>query len=243
MILKTETQIQSLGPPPEKHADRVIAQMLRELVKARVNVDFNLKEIVRSVRDGNPRAQRRFAEKIMAATHPFTPAIGVDPGKRGRYSLSIRMLDGWNPVTKRLIVNESQIPLKPWVTMTCIEFRSKGRGFYECDASQLIFASHHALSRLAQRCGVKASIDLLHAVTSIWAMLIKTGSELPDGHELAFPLKLGFPLVVDGCLTGDTGIAVIDHYENDMGGLVVKTILDPVRSDEDQSITGENMET
>ena len=68
--------------PPERHADRVIAAPLRELVKQRTAVAREVTKAIACSNDGNPKAQARMANRIRKAD-----AIQVDlqPGKRGRY--------------------------------------------------------------------------------------------------------------------------------------------------------------
>lgn len=240
MTLKTATSIQSLGPPPEKHADRVVAEMLRDIVKARMrmNVDIVKSMRMRGFDDGNPRAQKKFARKLAELGRPFVLEALCETGKRGRYTLSIYHVDGWNPGLKEPIFDEAQmIPIKPWLTVAHHKITSKGRHVYDHDANHLLFMTHHALSRLSQRCGARTPTDLLHAVASIWTAsqreLIpgvpgqQQHERLPNGY------RLRFPLVADGVNNTNFGVAVFEHYDDGEGGLVVKTILDPIRSDEE----------
>jgi hypothetical protein len=57
----------SIDAPPERHADRVIAEMLRELTKTRAQIGPAMVEAVRQSKDGGPRAQQRMAERIRKA--------------------------------------------------------------------------------------------------------------------------------------------------------------------------------
>jgi hypothetical protein len=81
-------EIQSVGAPPEKHADRVVAEMMRHLAKQHAEMWDTIKSAAHGpfVRDGNPRAQRKLAEKVKAAGAKY---VHLEPGKRGKYRLSV----------------------------------------------------------------------------------------------------------------------------------------------------------
>ena len=55
--------IQSIGPPPERHADRVVAEMMRDLARKRATLWKAINEAIASSTDGGPRAQRKMAER------------------------------------------------------------------------------------------------------------------------------------------------------------------------------------
>jgi hypothetical protein len=78
------TMIQSVGPPPERHADRIVAEMLRQLAVQRAKRFPAIAAAILGSRDGGPRAQRRMQERVERAG-----AIGTSltPGKRGSYTL------------------------------------------------------------------------------------------------------------------------------------------------------------
>jgi len=75
------TAIQSVGPPPERHADRVVAEMMQELARNQSRLWDAVPEIVASSSDGSPRAQRKMEERIRRAG---ALATYLSPGKRGR---------------------------------------------------------------------------------------------------------------------------------------------------------------
>jgi hypothetical protein len=54
----TAFEIQSIGPPHEIHADRVVGEMLRDLARKRAHLQDAIAEEFRNARDGNPRAQQ-----------------------------------------------------------------------------------------------------------------------------------------------------------------------------------------
>jgi len=57
--------IQSIGPPPERHADRIIGEMMRKLAHDRAQLwDGVAKVFYSSGWSGGVRAQRRMAQRM-----------------------------------------------------------------------------------------------------------------------------------------------------------------------------------
>jgi hypothetical protein len=57
-------EIRSIGPPPELHADRVIALMLRQAAEEHATLIDTTAEIVGSSSSGTPRAQAKLLDRI-----------------------------------------------------------------------------------------------------------------------------------------------------------------------------------
>ena len=92
-------EIQSIGLPPEQHADHVIAEMLHDLARKRAHLQDAVAEEFRNARDGNPRAQQKMAARMLAAG---AAQVKLEPGKRGRYSLFFTSgLAGTRSATRR----------------------------------------------------------------------------------------------------------------------------------------------
>jgi hypothetical protein len=55
----TVLEIQSVGAPPERHADRIVADMMRHLAEQQASLWETVNDVTKSphTRDGNPRAQ------------------------------------------------------------------------------------------------------------------------------------------------------------------------------------------
>jgi hypothetical protein len=192
--------IQSLGPPPERHADRVIAEMMRELARARAHRRHLITETVDRSWDGSPKAQARMAARIRkaGALHVF-----LEPGKRGRYSLAIFDWMGWDPARDAEITQDDPIPEKPWIASLLIRIDGKGHGRVTVRASRLLFVTHHVLSRAAQRRNVRTVFDMIDAAADIenagLALLNEKGLEAghaapPDGWRTS--LKDGGTVVL-----------------------------------------------
>jgi hypothetical protein len=108
-LIKLPT-IQSVGAPLEEHADRVVAEMMRIMVQSRLGRDSLINAAI-NLPDGNPKAQAKLAKKLQDIGWPFIFDVNLfKSGKRGRYVLDFCSLNGWNPITKKLIFDAQSIP-------------------------------------------------------------------------------------------------------------------------------------
>ena len=211
--------IQSVGLPPKEHADRVVAEMLRFLVRGRLARERHIATALR-LPDGNPRAQAKLARKLEESGWPFILDVSLrKTGKRGRYELNFCGLDGWSPSRGQIILDEGDIPQKPWLAISLTWIMSKGNHTYDERSVIAMMITHHALSRLAQRSSVKSIRDLLMAVNAIWSAYVERVSEhrsirFPDNHRLTFNL--------DG---GGNALAVLNHHRDVKNSVVVATII------------------
>jgi hypothetical protein len=221
---------QSIGAPPEKHADRVVAEMLRVIVMARGRVFEKIQQVLRDTPDGNPRAQAKLVQKLEAAGHPFVLGVHIQPGKRGRYNLFFALIEGWDADRKDLILPKDDIPEKPWLACSHVKITSKGRSVYECDIQLSLFITHHALSRLAQRFCVKHPRDFIACVSNAWTAyqtenVAREGHFLVrDGQRLRFHPREGL-----------SACAVLNKYNDGEGGAVVATIVPCSDEDADEA--------
>jgi hypothetical protein len=202
------------------YADRIVAEMLRAIVRKNHDVIQKIGEIFSSCPDGNPEAQNKMMRKAKEACGPFLLAGLLKPGKRGRYQAKLITVQGWDAKLKDPILKEDAIPDKPWLVCTDITLTSKGRHAYEQRNSFSLFVTHHALSRLAQRCGAITAGDLLIAVHNMWMAFVQEGAKfghprwVNDGHRLKFQLE-----------AQTYGVAVLNNYNDNDGGVVVATIV------------------
>jgi hypothetical protein len=161
-------KILSAGPPPERHADRVTAEMLRELARQKASLWETLAEVMFDSKDGNPKAQRRMVERLKKAGAGH---IKLEPGKRGQYKLYIYEQAGWDPTRDAEIGPEDPIPEKPWVACYITHIHSRGRGRTrdeDVQSAPALFITHHVLSRAAQRSGLRTIEHLMDTVRVIW---------------------------------------------------------------------------
>ena len=125
-----------------RHADRVIAEMMRDLAAKRERILPAIERALHESKDGAPRAQQRMAERIRKAG---VLRVGLTTGKRGKYRMLIHDLVGWDPAIDEEISINDHNPHKPWLAYitTLIERR-------KATSIVLLFVTHHALSRAAQ---------------------------------------------------------------------------------------------
>jgi hypothetical protein len=186
--------------------------MLRFFAKAHTHFMAKLKECCANVNDGNPKAQSKFAKQVDG--FPFVLTTQLEPGKRGRYVLHIFYVGSYDPISKTLIMQDDVIPDKPWLSLNVLRLHSKGRGEYEHKHYTALLVTHHALSRLTQRCGARNMADLLNAATGICDTYLgkvmddKQFSDFPDGTRLPFK----------------DGTAVLNHDQDLDGAPVVVTV-------------------
>jgi hypothetical protein len=188
--------IQSIGLPPERHADRVIAGMMRVLAERRAHVWDAIQLAIVESSDGNPKAQAKMEARIRAAGAAYT---SLHPGKRGKYTLLIYDFCGWDAGRDAEIGIGDAIPLKPWIACFASTVISKGGGRDRKDfkSKAVLFVTHHAVSRMAQRLGVRTVADVLHAVKVIWTAAIdfitekKGNMEWLDAPPQGWRVKLG----------------------------------------------------
>jgi hypothetical protein len=211
-------EIQSAGRPPEQHADRVVAEMLREMAKTHARLWAAVDGIVDNSRDGNPRSQRKMEAKIRAAGAVDTI---LTPGKRGRYALWVFSYVGWDPARDAVITLADPIPPKPWVASVFHEITGEGRGWINTMARSLFYISHHALSRAAQRWGFRTSDQMLKVIRDIGDRTMKyiLDTGIRDEHWCDTP-----PRGIRIPLADDSAAIVLKKHEK-RHALVVATVL------------------
>jgi hypothetical protein len=161
-------EIQSLGPPPAQHADRVMAALMQQLAvkHALLWATFDAMLKTSSPRAGSPKAQHKLAARLRAAG---AFAVRVNPGKRGKFTLSVFNLAGWDPARGAAITVTDPIPAKPWLVALRWQLQSHGGGrdTVNCYEMPILFITHHVCSRSAQRLGLRTGVHLLEIVEDI----------------------------------------------------------------------------
>jgi hypothetical protein len=183
--------IKSVGAPPEMYADRIVAEMLRLIVRRKPALFMEIKALLKASPDGHPKAQEKLRHKLEMLGGNFFLACTLSPGKRGKYSIKIAHVDSFDPVVG-LAAEEDRIPAKPQLACSLTAITSAGRRRYEIEQLLMLIVTRHALSRLIQRYNAKTADDLLAAANAIlWAFAKKfyqySGNKwATDGYRLQF---------------------------------------------------------
>jgi hypothetical protein len=172
---------------------------------------------------GNPVGQARIVKRLSKAGGLLLTSIGLKPGKRARFELHVGGVVGYDPDRDELITEDSPSrPFKPWLAVTITTTRGLGpQRAPEIDASILTLVSHHALSRIAQRCGARDPRDLLLGVRALFAALTEAeivfADDIPPGGHLLVKFANGIET-----------IAALERHRNPaIDAVVVPTILPP----------------
>jgi hypothetical protein len=165
-------KISSVGLPPEIHADRIVAEMLKVIACFRAMSWREMHGIVGTLPDGNPGAQEKVKKRLEKVIGRFLVGIALKSGKRGRYELLLATLEAWNVETNAAIGPEGELPEKPWIALVSTVLKSKGNHNYDQEDRIVLLVTHHALSRLAQRCGARTIDEVYDAVWTIAAQFI-----------------------------------------------------------------------
>jgi hypothetical protein len=201
--------IQSQGPPPERHAARLVAEMCRWLAAEEPRLRARHVELLQGMgyKLGNPKAQARFMKRLRHDPQmgPRLLAIGLTPGKRGKCALQWLTWASVTPAGER-IGEGDRIPVAPWLTCLLQAIWIKDRKASFC--APIVTFSHHAMQRLAERCDARTADDLLVALRDI-ALWLVSNPEAAEAPTLRIPVRGGVAIV------GDTP----EH------GLLVKTVL------------------
>jgi hypothetical protein len=211
--------IQSIGPPPERHADRVVAEMMRELAHKRAAVWRAMQEAIRTSSDGSPKAQRKLEARIRRAGAVSTK---LTPGKRGRYTLYVYDFTGWNERRDEEIKLGDPIPERPWIACHLDRLQSEGGGRNAVDfkSEPFLFITHHAMSRVAQRLGMRTSEHMLSATHIIWNAAIDLFYEKKDLEKVLAAPPQGWHVPV---LNGTAVVVLRPHRKR--RALVAATVI------------------
>jgi len=201
--------IQSLGLPPARHADRVVAEMMRDLAKKHATLWDEISTVVCTCKGGagSPRAQTRLGERIKQAGAYHTK---VYSGKRGKFEIVIYDFVGFDPGRDAEIRAGDPIPPKPWIACNVSILESPGRGRNEIrvDSRPLLFITCHAMSRVAQRFGARTLDHLMTATHVIFNECIALFNQKKVEALLDTPLE-GWRVP----LMDSSALAILKHHE------------------------------
>jgi hypothetical protein len=154
--------IHSVGPPPDRYANRIVGTMLRELAKQRaLNTDAILK-LFQTSNDGNPAAQQRLAKRIEAAGAMH---VGLTPGKRGKYRIVFYDMTGWDIGRDKEVLSFDPAPDDANICLVVhanmLTSLGNGRNTKDVKGRRILLISKHVLVRLVQRFDARTPADLI----------------------------------------------------------------------------------
>lgn len=213
-------EIASIGAPPERHADRVVAEMLRFIAREHADPLKRIGSAINHNRAGNPVAQQRMCEAIRRAGGDTVIDVElVKAGKRGRFVIAFYDWCPWDEARQAEIRPGDPIPDKPWLACNLNLIYGRAGNGWEVDASHILFITHHALSRLAQRCDARTVDDMIAATKALWRAYRNYRKPLGDVKQN--PTPDGHKLVVDH--PNGAYAAALKLHED--GGVIIATIL------------------
>lgn len=218
-------KIASVGPPPDKHAERIVGEMLRFMHVQRTRYHRKHAHGLIDVRTmGGRKGQLKTVDKMRNAIGPLLLEIGLKPATRGRFVLITSEWCLWDPKTELPLASDDPAPSGAlWLAVTSSTYT--GTNYIPKVTTGLaLIITYHSLVRLCQRAGVVTVGDMIHAVRKLWFVTDHLMERFdpksqdwlrpPDGTWLlAMPIE-GKPVAV---------IAPDKQYGD---VLIVKTILD-----------------
>jgi hypothetical protein len=214
--MQPELAISSIGAPHSINADRIVANMTRHLSQQHATLWELVDGITKGkyVRDGNPRAQGKLRDRIKAAGASF---VQLETGKRGKYTLIVSDLVGWNPYTDCMIVVGDTIPEKPWLANLVHTIEGLGHGRVRFISRVSTFLSHHCLSRVTQHWAVRTLPELVRVAETVIAAVMRYDTKISDEDwSRAPPDGIRIPI-------NDVATAVLKRHEK-YNSFVVVTI-------------------
>jgi hypothetical protein len=193
--------IHSVGTPPDRYADRVVSDMLRELARQRAQNTEAIFDLFNTVHDGNPKAQKKLAYRIekAGAIH-----VSLKPGKRGKYQICYYDLTGWDIGRDKEVMPYDPVPddANCWLVAhaNMLESLGNGRNEKKFMSTQVLFISKHCLMRMVQRFNVRTTMGLVAAsyniLDAVLALIVEIGVEKLHAKEHHIKMTRNATLVV-----------------------------------------------
>lgn len=218
-------RINSVGPPPDKHAERIVGEMLRYMHLQRTLMHTKHGNSLIDVRTmGAPAGQMKTVEKMRKAIGPLLLDISLLRAKRGKFILMATEWILWDAKAQQPIPSGATLPPGPlWLAVTSSTYT--GTNYIPKVTTGLaLVISKHTLERFCQRAGVVTVGDMILAVRKLWYAVDHLMSRFePKSSDWLRPPDGAWLLAMD---FKDTPVAVVAPDKEFGDVLVVKTILD-----------------
>ena len=206
-------------PVPDRHAERISSDMVSYLCRERMRLHERAIGLIDIEKMGSPAGQKRIADRLATALGPLALEISLKPAKRARFVLEVVDWLVWDSVDDDPVVTDAARP-RAWLGVALTHYTG-ARHRSDTKFGIPLLVSHHAITRLAQRAGVRTIDDLLESLRELWC--VTSGIILQQRDDwLAPPQGSWFLPLSRG------QIAVLTPARNGGKRLVVKTILDAV---------------
>jgi hypothetical protein len=209
-------QIVSIGPPPERHAERVVDEMLDFMRKLQPQLRDRGHHILDLNRMGGKRGQERCVQRFLVSIAPLVLGWHLQTGKRGRFEFQFTTWAAWDPNKNEML--QASGPLPPGACLLAHAAILTGANYTpKWVGAPLLMISRHACIRLAMRSSVRTIRDLIEAMRELWDVFHKpmeTGQESVNLWHIPFFFRK------------DSLVAVVTRHRSDERRFVVKTILD-----------------
>ena len=162
-------RINSEGPPPDKHAERIVDEMLRYMHLQRTLMHTKYGHSLIDVRTmGAPAGQMKTVEKMRKAIGPLLLDISLLRAKRGKFILMATEWILWDAKAQQPIPSGATLPPGPlWLAVTSSTYT--GTNYIPKVTTGLaLVISKHTLARFCQRAGVVSVGDMILAVRKLW---------------------------------------------------------------------------
>jgi hypothetical protein len=159
--------IETQERPPDRHAQRVVGEMLKWLHAEHWRQHQQTLGIINVRKMGTVEAQRRTADRLRKAMNILALDVQISPAKRGRFLMSVIEWAVWDLTKDDMVTGEQPIPINAWlaVSLTFIT-GANHRPVMKCTVPLLV--TRHACERLATRAGVRTPVDLIVALRELW---------------------------------------------------------------------------
>jgi hypothetical protein len=222
--MKPLPKIKSIGPPPERHAERMAIEFARWLVAEERRRVPLWDEVFKNANDGNQKGQIKMVERLAKVSGNSLLSVDLQPGNRRKYRMILQLMVGWD--NGDLIADDAPIPPAPWLALI-MELVHATYSTTKHRRLVLALISQHAIARLAERCGARDPHDITRIAQDMSMAIIKLNktadrNKMPEGGWRA-PFKggiavlrvddaTGYPLVTtvlppDECVRTRTEIA------------------------------------
>ena len=147
--MNASPQITSIGPPPDRHAQRVVKEILNYLLVEQERLRAPAVGLIDVDRMGTPIGQKRVADRLRGALGPLALSVHLETGRRGKFKLLLSEWSIWNPEA-----NAEADPSRPappnagLAVVTSIYTGASHRGKVKTHTPLVL--SQHALERLAE---------------------------------------------------------------------------------------------